>query len=137
MRAFCARKYDSGFSREMTRSVRRWLEEAVAQYSGELLPECYDDWIRLDRERLHDLVRTAQRKLLHLLDDSKDYEAALDIARGMLRLDPLDEEARIGECAGGVDIEDHDAGVVGVGHVEQSLVGGEGEAVGTVPAAGG
>ncbi len=74
-------------------AVRRWLEEAVAQYGGELLPECYDDWIRLDRERLHDLVRTAQRKLLHLLDDSQDYEAALDIARGMLRLDPLDEEA--------------------------------------------
>lgn len=32
MRAFCARKYDSGFSREMTRSVRRWLEEFA--YTG-------------------------------------------------------------------------------------------------------
>jgi nitroreductase len=33
MRAFCARKYDSGFSREMTRSVRRWLEEFA--FTGE------------------------------------------------------------------------------------------------------
>jgi nitroreductase/FMN reductase (NADPH)/FMN reductase [NAD(P)H] len=27
MKAFCARKYDSGFSREMTRSVREYLRD--------------------------------------------------------------------------------------------------------------
>ncbi len=74
-------------------ATRRWLEEAVAQYGGELLPECYDDWIRPDREYLYDLVCAAQRRLLRLLSDQQDYAAALEVGRGMLRLDPLDEEA--------------------------------------------
>lgn len=74
-------------------SSRHWLEAAVAQYGGELLPACYDDWIQPDREHLRDLAYTAHGKLLRLLEEQQDYEAALLTAQAMLRLDHLHEEA--------------------------------------------
>jgi two-component SAPR family response regulator len=39
--------------------LRRAFEQAVALYQGDLLPECYDDWVLLERERLRQTFHAA------------------------------------------------------------------------------
>lgn len=71
------------------RALQQRLDDMIAAYHGDLLPACYDDWIRPDRERLHNLALTAYEKLLRLLEAQQNDEAALHTAHAMLRLDPL------------------------------------------------
>jgi DNA-binding SARP family transcriptional activator/predicted ATPase len=74
-------------------AVRQALEEAVARYQGDLLPSCYDDWIRPDRERLQQAYTRALERLARLLEDLREYRPALDYAQRLLRHDPLNEAA--------------------------------------------
>ncbi|HET7037110.1 MAG TPA: AAA family ATPase [Thermomicrobiaceae bacterium] len=73
--------------------LRASLERAVAGYHGALLPDCYDDWISAERDRLHDLARYAQGQLIALLEEERDYAAAVRVAERLLDHDPLDEAA--------------------------------------------
>lgn len=70
---------------------RQSLEHAVEQYSGDLLPECYDDWIQPERERLRQAYGDALDELVHLLEAQSDYRSALHHARQLRRLHPLRE----------------------------------------------
>ena len=67
-------------------------ERAVALYTGELLPECYDDWIEDIRERLRRTYLEVLERLIRRKEDDRDYSAALGFARQLLRCDPLREE---------------------------------------------
>jgi predicted ATPase/DNA-binding SARP family transcriptional activator len=67
------------------------LQEALSIYQGDLLPSCYDDWITPERDRLRQQCLAAHQKLMHLLEQHRDYAAALQVAQASLRLDPLDE----------------------------------------------
>jgi DNA-binding SARP family transcriptional activator/predicted ATPase len=70
---------------------RTALELAAGIYGGDLLPECYDDWIVPERDRLAASQRGLLDQLIAVLGDLHDDPGAIEAARSRLRLDPLDE----------------------------------------------
>lgn len=60
---------------------------------GELLPDWYDDWVRLERERLRQLRLHALEALATGLRDRGRYGKATEAAFAVLRTDPLRESA--------------------------------------------
>jgi DNA-binding SARP family transcriptional activator len=72
-------------------AVREALERAVALYKGDLLPSCYDDWIIPQREGLRRAYLSALERLVRMLEDQRDYQAAICNAQRLLRHDPLHE----------------------------------------------
>jgi DNA-binding SARP family transcriptional activator len=72
-------------------ALRTALEEAVTLYRADLLPSCYDDWILSERERLRQAFTEALERLILLLEDQRDYRAAIGYAQRLLRHDPLHE----------------------------------------------
>ncbi len=71
----------------------RWLIEAAEQYTGELLPGFFDDWILQERERLAEANLSTLARLVSGLRESGDLAAALSWARRAVAADPLREEA--------------------------------------------
>ncbi|MEO8392977.1 MAG: AAA family ATPase [Chloroflexota bacterium] len=69
------------------------LEQAVGAYSGDLLPDCYDEWLLTERERLRHLLFTALEQLIVLLEQRRAYAAAIPHARRLVSLDALNEAA--------------------------------------------
>src|SRR5262245_16493605 len=73
------------------------LEEALALYRGDFLAgfsfsvPAFEDWVRIERERLRSLAVTVMRRMLahHLRD--KATEAAVQLALRLLTLEPFDE----------------------------------------------
>jgi DNA-binding SARP family transcriptional activator len=74
-------------------TARNALELAANLCGGDLLLSCYDDWILPHRERLRQAHLRALERLTRLLEDHRDYDAAIGHARSILRLDPLHEAA--------------------------------------------
>jgi predicted ATPase/DNA-binding SARP family transcriptional activator len=70
---------------------RAALENASARYRGDLLPDCYEDWLQPERERLRQLCVTALERLISLLAQHQDAPAAIRTAQRLLRMDPLHE----------------------------------------------
>lgn len=73
--------------------VRGALEEAVGLYAGDLLPDCYDDWVLTERERLRGGFLRAAEWLAELLELERDYRGAIPWARRLLEHDPVNEAA--------------------------------------------
>ncbi|MEZ4768001.1 MAG: BTAD domain-containing putative transcriptional regulator [Caldilineales bacterium] len=71
----------------------RALSQAVTVYGGPLLPDLYDDWVLEQRERLNSQSASAMLRLAGLLEQQRDYGAALETARRLLAHDPLREDA--------------------------------------------
>lgn len=71
------------------------LQAALAAYSGDLLPDSYDEWVLPARERLHQLYLGALHQLATLLAHRRAYAAALPYARQLVQHDPLNEAARL------------------------------------------
>jgi DNA-binding SARP family transcriptional activator/tetratricopeptide (TPR) repeat protein len=67
------------------------LEQAVNVYGGDLLPDCYDDWIQPERERLRQDFGRALEKVIQAREEARDYEAAICYAQTYLQHDPLKE----------------------------------------------
>lgn len=67
------------------------LTAALACYPGDLLPECYDDWIAPARERLRQAAQGAFTRLSALLEARGDYPAAIGATQRLLQQDPLNE----------------------------------------------
>jgi len=74
-----------------TTAMRRALEQVMHLYRGDLLPSCYDEWILPERDRLHQMFLQAAERLVALLEQERDYDAAITIAQRLLRQDPLHE----------------------------------------------
>ncbi|MBX7233923.1 MAG: hypothetical protein K1X65_06015 [Caldilineales bacterium] len=68
------------------------LAAAVPLYTGDLLPELYDDWIFFERERLQERFFTILAQLAARSEAQGDYQAAIGYAGHILRRDPLREE---------------------------------------------
>ncbi len=79
------------FERLAAGTGRESLEGAVGLYSGALLPDCYDDWIIPERDRMHEAFLAAAERLAELLEHDRDYRTAIPWARRLLDEDPLDE----------------------------------------------
>lgn len=71
---------------------RQALERAVAFYRGDLLPGCYDEWVLPERDRLRQLFLAALQRLISVLEQERDYRAAIRASQHLLRHDPLHEE---------------------------------------------
>lgn len=69
------------------------VERVVTLYRGELLPNCYDDWLLPLRRELHERVVNTLTKMLAGLEAQHEYEVALRTAEHLLQLDPLHEVA--------------------------------------------
>src|SRR3989440_11004594 len=74
-----------------TTALRKALEQVVELYRGDLLPSSYDEWILPERDRLRQLFLQAAERLIALLEQERDYDAAIKIAQLLLRHDPLHE----------------------------------------------
>ena len=72
-------------------SAAEGLREALAFYAGELLPECYDDWIVPERERLAEEYRNVLQRLVDLLEQQGAFGEAIVAAQSLVRHDPLRE----------------------------------------------
>lgn len=64
---------------------------AIALYDGDLLPDCYDEWIEPERDRLYRLLIGALSRHMSALELRRDYRGALAAAERLLAHDPLDE----------------------------------------------
>lgn len=73
--------------------ARQALERAVSFYRGDLLPSCYDEWIIAERDRLRQAYLGALQRLADLLEQEREYEAAISAAQRLLRQEPLHEES--------------------------------------------
>lgn len=67
------------------------LEQAVRVYGGDLLPDCYDEWILPERNRLRQLFLDVLEQLARLLEQEGNYTKAISTAQRLLRHDPLHE----------------------------------------------
>lgn len=68
------------------------LEKAVEIYHGDLLPDCYDDWLIAERERLRQTYLDVLWEQLGRQERAGDYRAAIGSAQRLLQLEPLHEE---------------------------------------------
>jgi DNA-binding SARP family transcriptional activator len=71
--------------------ARKALERAVDLYKGDLLPNCYDDWIIPLREDLRRAYLRALQQLILILEQLREYPSAIDYALRILQQDPLHE----------------------------------------------
>ena len=83
-RANAATQYDHS-------AARAALEQAINLYQGDLLPDCYDEWILPERDRLRQLFLTALERLISLLEQERRFAIAVSYAQRLAHLDPLNE----------------------------------------------
>ena len=76
-----------------TTALRQALERVLRLYRGDLLPSCYDEWILAERDRVRLLFLQAAERLIALLEQERDYGAAIAAAHQLLRQDLLHEAA--------------------------------------------
>lgn len=69
------------------------LGEALALYTGDLWPQCQEEWIFPIRERLRNQYICALEQLIGLLETARDYAGALVAAQRLLQATPLREES--------------------------------------------
>lgn len=67
------------------------LQSAAALYVGDLLEDCYDDWVTVDRARVRDRFVSMLRQLTDALVTRGDHDAAILVGREVVRRDPFDE----------------------------------------------
>src|SRR5438034_317989 len=60
-------------------AMRRALERVMHLYRGELLPNCYDEWIVPERDRWRQVFLQAAERLITLLEEERDYDAAITV----------------------------------------------------------
>jgi DNA-binding SARP family transcriptional activator len=89
-------------ARELAGWARRMLDPAEGLaanptpdvvFRGELLPGWYDEWVLVERERLHQLRLHALEALAHKLAQEGRFGEALEAAHGAVRCEPLRESA--------------------------------------------
>lgn len=68
------------------------LETAVSVYDGDLLPNCYDEWLIPERERIRGQFLRAMDRLIVLLEVRQHYRDAIQHAQRLLQIDNLREE---------------------------------------------
>ncbi|WP_439671905.1 putative ATPase [Cupriavidus necator] len=82
--ARASRHGDAGAEEEL-------LTHAADLYRGDLLANCYDEWIHPEREKLREQCIAALARLGQLSEDRRDYAKALKYTQQLQRLDPCRE----------------------------------------------
>lgn len=70
---------------------RNGLAKVVELYRGDLLMDCYDDWVLSLREQYRRRVQRALERFVTLLENRRAYDDGIRYARRLLDLDPLAE----------------------------------------------
>ncbi len=68
-------------------------EAAIDAYGGDLLPNCAEEWLLFERERLREQYAAALERLITLREREGNFGDALRLARRLLALDPIAEPA--------------------------------------------
>lgn len=79
------------FRKEINQSQQDRNKSFLKLYRGELLPELYDDWVFVERERWRGQYLRALREHMDNLLSIKRYESAILNAQLLLREEPYDE----------------------------------------------
>ena len=74
-------------------ATRRGIDLSGLAYTGDLLPDWYDDWVTLERERFRLLRAQALEELCFALSAEQRYTEALDAALTAIEVEPLRESA--------------------------------------------
>ena len=69
------------------------LDAALELYAGPLLPDAYDEWAQLERERLHLRYQSALEARAYLHYESHRWQDALADANALVTVDPINESA--------------------------------------------
>jgi DNA-binding SARP family transcriptional activator len=69
------------------------LADAIGRYSGPFLEGEDEDWILVERERLHSLYVRAAHELARVYAQTSRYDEAVEVLRGVLASDPFRETA--------------------------------------------
>jgi non-specific serine/threonine protein kinase len=80
------------YERLIEQATPATLHEAISLYVGDLLVDFDDEWLLVERERLRQLFSDTLERLVVLLEEERDYPAAINFAQRLLRHDPLREE---------------------------------------------
>lgn len=67
------------------------ISQAVSLYAGELLPDCYDDWVLPYRDRLQASFLDLLQRGVEVAEAQRDYRSAIRYAQRLLREEPLRE----------------------------------------------
>jgi predicted ATPase/DNA-binding SARP family transcriptional activator len=67
------------------------LKAAVEMYRGDLMPDCYDDWIQIPRDKIRQTYLTVLENLIATLENDRRLQEALHYAQILLRYDPIRE----------------------------------------------
>jgi len=89
------KKIQQGMARPvptMDAADARALEEAQSLYTGELLEECYGEWVFRERERLNLLYLNSLARLMRYFEYHEQYEQSLGCGQKILAIDPLREQ---------------------------------------------
>ena len=81
------------FREEINRTDAPLSETFIELYQGELLPELYDEWILVERERWRSHYLRSLRALVDNLLVAKNYKHAISRIERLLRDEPYDEAA--------------------------------------------
>lgn len=79
------------FREDINQSEVGQTESFLELYKGELLPELYDDWVFVERERWRSYYLMALREHIGKLLAFKKFESAISNAERLLREEPYDE----------------------------------------------
>jgi predicted ATPase/DNA-binding SARP family transcriptional activator len=71
----------------------RAFEAVVAIYTGDLLPDCYDEWVVDEREQLRKAYLDALEQLIQQKESEYDYHMAIDYAQRLIHYEPLQEQS--------------------------------------------
>ncbi len=69
------------------------LDAALDLYTGPLMPDAYDEWAQLERERLHLCYLSALEARAHTRYEVRRWDEALADANALVAADPLNETA--------------------------------------------
>jgi DNA-binding SARP family transcriptional activator/tetratricopeptide (TPR) repeat protein len=72
-------------------AFRAAASRAVRAYGGDLMPAFYDDWVLVERERLHRTCLALLDRLVAVLADDGGTPGAIELARRRVELEPLEE----------------------------------------------
>jgi DNA-binding SARP family transcriptional activator len=72
-------------------AFRRAAADAVRAYRGELMPALYDDWVAVERDRLHRRCLALLDQLITAERNAGAYGEAIERARRRIDLEPLEE----------------------------------------------
>jgi predicted ATPase/DNA-binding SARP family transcriptional activator/Tfp pilus assembly protein PilF len=68
------------------------LKDAVTIYTGDFMPDCYDEWAQAFRENIRQTYLNTLEKIMFLLNEARDLREALTYGLLLLRHEPAREE---------------------------------------------